>query len=780
MNEIGRQEGIVLTSDSNFQFDVIIEAGLLGGVRAGGEIRFYIKNPTGPVKEEMARQREALQKLLQAQEVQGLLNRIYALQTKYIKASELKKNTESKLEAYRKWIEARAAASEKGGVEHTKAKRRAAVKGLENIIRSQQYVINEAIGELKKLMSLEPGDAITLNGDFTAWRKLDKNVISIEEAVQKDIKESFGLVETLNSTSELLREKLTELEQLNYALAEANKKLTIKFMLKIMFGTDLIFGSRVALELRKDDKTDSRILMLRALNAMNEYEDFVYKSNVTKKELERKIDESIKRIGNLDRDSNNARQILEAKKRAYAEDKQKIPLSDVETALREYHSIQDSIIFERSNFQGLMAQIASITKGLTSETTALDAKFRINQDFVKALETTGQLSKAPGAESRYVSTTLAGDISYALQHSSGIQRSQNEIEASKRALEQKLVEIDGADRLKGLLKERTAIENGFQKEFKKDPAGTIKNFQDRAKQYKTVQRSIDEEVIRLNELIDKANDFVQEKILGLFPVRSTLDIEGVNVDGAYPLSIGATVKIRVGKDYFGEVKLFREAYSKAVIRQTGVKNSVADGLTRLQIAIRSVELKKKQEADGLKVLGEIAYKLTAAVAVDPRNAERLKKIELLIAQAKGRIDGLDSALQEHITGYKMALGIVPESEFDWSGILSGDDGQFEVFLNESINGSYNVQQMIDGVNNDLRIARAVQYMADGGYGIPIDVAVDTGGLYMYAELLNMQKDRSISVDKASAAGLVKKSERVHDDAKIGLYNGIRVSKVKMK
>ncbi|MDP2929708.1 MAG: glucan biosynthesis protein [Candidatus Omnitrophota bacterium] len=773
---IAKQQGIALTSENKIQLDLIVQLGLSGVVRGGAEIRFYLRNPKGKVIKEIAIQREEMQKLLRAEAVQDLLRIIYELQTRYIQAKENIINLEVQRDEYKGEIGKQARDSEKDGtVKRAIQKVEANLLKTEGVIRDWEVIRDSSVSALKNLMDLGSSDKITLSDDFTAIKAIKKSFDS-EDKIRETL-EPIGIEESAVGIVELVKQKEWELKQLDNALAIANKKLSAKVTLRAIGGTGLGIGSFLGLEFRRDKYTDPRVSFLAATNAMNEYEDSVKDAGLRKTMLGRKLDYLLNVMDNLNKALQIAEVNLDEEKKRYPDPKKyQILLNKVDNRA----PILSTIAWVRKDFNDTFKELKDLEKGLTVRTIEMDEKFKLDIDLEKALEKIGQVAARPPAQKTYVAGVINKDIEYAKDHSKAIQSAKNNIRASERAREAKLAQIrdKSANPLKRLLKQRQAIEDEFQKMLKDDPQAVARYLNERKEEYDEIQGKIKEEVSGLLKIIERASgDLTNDK-------RATLkvEIEGPDAEVIDLANFGGKLKLRLGKTYYGEIKLLNAAVINAENEEKSIINTITDNSLRSLITLRDISSvigKKRQQIVLLEKALIAAEALSKEHPID-ENKRKVKDIELARIQMKALLENLHFLSDDALMRYKVILGLDPEASLDISGLLAMQDEDFSEYFKKivdaSISSSFNIRQPLEAMDNRIDTLKALKDIADEGVVIPVEIAVNTGGYYIPAEILNMRNRTGIKIGKLYAETALAKGENVRKDSRLILYHEMLIAK----
>ncbi|MDP3791354.1 MAG: glycosyltransferase family 2 protein, partial [Candidatus Omnitrophota bacterium] len=363
LEEIAKQEGIVLTAQDKVQLAAIMKLGLVGGIQSGGEVSFYLINPAGPVREDIARYRPVWQRLLTNKAIQDLLNKIYSYQTRYVEAYQKKENYVKMRDEFFSQIEAAARRNVK--LQYSDAEIERMRNEIENSIRQQDDVMEDVRKDIKKLLRLKPADNITLSSDFTAWRELSKNIIS--DSTGKMLKDRYGIVETAESMGELLSNVNSQMATLDYNLKRAEKETSVLLRARLLFGSDGAFGSFLALEFRNDKKTDPMTSFNRAFNGILKFENEVKATRIRREQLSRQAREVGGRITTLEKEAATlAEQVARERLKQYTDSRgQLVPVSAATESSRKYSAVLDQLAMERGNLQNISTELQSLNKGLS-------------------------------------------------------------------------------------------------------------------------------------------------------------------------------------------------------------------------------------------------------------------------------------------------------------------------------------------------------------------------------------------------------------------------------
>ena len=781
-NEVVRQEGNWVTAIDKFNFDGILRANLLKfDAVIGAEIRFYLKNPSAEIRRQIENKREELQKRLQAYAVQSLRDSISHWQAWYTEAYERKKLREEILGYFYKVAET---ARQNRSIEYTDAEILRIINWYKSDIKRQEFAMEDALTGLKKLMRLNPEDKITLGPNFTAGSGLDREV-GLVGSSEDSIRQRFGLVEEVGNVDLLIAEKNKEIKELENALARASKKWNVKLVLRALVGSSGKPSIFTSLPFRRDKKVDTRVSLFNALESQTRLDEMARRAEIEKAQLERKIGESKERIDELKRQAIAAKDVYERELARYNGDTQQIPLSVVTDSLEKYHMRLGAIIYERANYQNMVIELNRLTKALVSQAEETDSKFRFSEDWLKALEGTGQAELPSAYEGPYVSGGIDSDINFGRVHLLDIQAAEQGITAVTRNLQEKLKEIPQAKRFRKLIKEREKIEEAFDNTFIENPQKALADFEKKRNEYERLEKEIGEETERLLVIVNQATEGDTRdrsffaRLVGFD--RFTLDVEGVDFEAYYPASggpspvaLGAKIKLRIGKGFYGEVKLLQEALARANNVKASVQNAVTDRILRVQINLASFRSIMEKEESQKALLAEAQTKLIAHLDGKPVNKEvlelELDKIKLELMRTERRIKELKSYFEDLVTQYRMALGISTRSELDIEKILSLPEDELASALSR-VKDRIDVFRVIDQERNiNLYIARARLYMAKEGKGIPADIAFLTSGIYGSAEILSIGRVKGEMIDVKEAEGEVEKAERLYTDLGSVLYN----------
>ncbi|MDP2929933.1 MAG: TolC family protein, partial [Candidatus Omnitrophota bacterium] len=713
-----------------------------------------------------------MQKLLRAEAVQDLLRIIYELQTRYIQAKENIINLEVQRAEYAGEIGKQARMSEKEGIERRSTQKiETALLKTEGAIKGWEVIIDSSVTALKNLMDLDSSEEITFSDDYIAIKAIRKS-FDIDDKIRETL-EPIGIVESAVGTVELMTQKEAELKQLDNALVRASKKLSVKVTLRALFGADLGIGSFLGLEFRRDKRTDPRVSLLAAINAMNGYEDSVKDAGLRKTMLGRKLDELLKTMDDLKTELQAARVNLDKEKESYLEAKQQVPLSKVDNCLQAYASILSTIAWTRKDFNDTLNELKDLEKGLTAQTVEMDEKFKLDTALEKALEETGQAVTRLPAQKAYISGDIPEDIKYALDHSAAIQSAKNNTMASKRAREAKLAQISDsrANPLKKLLKQRRAIEDEFHKMFKDDPLSAVSYFNERKKEYDEIQDRVEEEVSILLEIIDRDDKRAKLKV----------EMKGPDAEAIDLANFGGKIKLRLGKTNYGEIRLSNTAVTKAENEEKNAANTITDNSLRNLITLRDISsvIGKKRRQIVLLEKALVEAKTLNRDHPTDANSKRARDIELAHIRVKALLENLHFLSDDALMRYKVILGLDPEARLDISGLLAMNDEDFSEYFKKSvdagISSSFNIRQPIEAMDNRIDTLKALKDIADEGAVIPVEIAVNTGGYFIPAEILNMRNRTGIKIGKLYAETALAKGENVRKDSRLILYHEMLIA-----
>ncbi|MCX5666756.1 MAG: hypothetical protein NTY34_00360 [Candidatus Omnitrophica bacterium] len=796
MNEIAKQLGIVLTADDKFHLDLIAQASLPGGVSGGVQLWFYLKNPAKEVNEEISSQKENLQKFVRCDYVQKMLNNIYGLRTAHREASARLKNMENfkaEFEEIAKLAEANKTIERAGfKIESTR-------KMIDDAIRTETDKIIDARTALNKIMRRAPEAPFTLSEEeFVEWDSPESKKRA--DVLEKQITDNMGMAQASFASEVGLAKAHKNLGDLGYALAKARKELSILLGISIMYGSDSGASSGFMLEFRRDKKTDLMVSRLGAFNAIAALKNTEEMAVVRSAVLAKRLDAIREELDFLNKKLAPATlKIKEAEAERYKttgdkEGQPQVQVADVNAAYAAYFSILDTIAQAQAEIENIERETSTLKNSLTVKTKEMEDKFKTKDSLIEALVKAGQaeMRKLDATQVTHISQDPLSEIDAGIKNSAQVLALVNEETAAKRAMQAVLAQIPQAKKFKALLKEREELEAAYYEEYEKSPnEDTVKRFMAKSRE---LEKKID---VIMNNLLDFVNKTVEGKqatLVGqnwlekLFNVRKTVKCEAVDIEGSLPSGgLSLKLKLLIGKEYYGEVRLLNLAWQKAQNRTVSARNTVAHNIVTALNQMRHTRLYLAGENSRLKESEAAARRIVERIAEwesRPDSGERteeLKKLKENMAKEEARgaeisinVTRAKTRFSELEISYKTLLGVDQKTVIDVSVIIDSSDDKFRdavmFALFDKEKGRFDKRQLNKERQINIDILRAIDYMANEDIPIPIEIFIGMTGAGIYAELFNGDKRRQVVIGRKESAGALKRGLEAYKDEGAGLYN----------